>query len=562
MHNYVTGSLQWFVSLGLKFFSVVPYSTILIVILTLLSQVSVLFALLLPLKVVVILGSEGIPKYLLWLDIDKNSMVLGFAAATVVFFSIHLLAEYLISRVTENAINKLLLNTNKIAFLKNQAEVSTKAYTRYSKALAGGVFVFLSLITLLLIYPSMAFISIGYGVVVGVFLVILGMRSASFKEALELKISAIMKLIGTIGFFMVFFYLTADFVLWEPPDILVAIICLLLSRQLMTRASVFVIDLQALMSDKSKIVALFFHNNVYMSGLPKVDKQMWELLQPEVRNKWVGLLLEELGELSEPIDIKWQNINVRDVAALRVRTMKGRYLIKFFGERKGLFAEHEATIMMENITRLPSLFFIGTTRVQGFQCIVYRLSWRGQLAKEKRCNMNVLLSLLLVSPPRLLESRYSRSKLMLWERLSKERLVGMKAAADSEQIFDFERLVLLLPKMQRSLQSLPLVFVNPDLNFGTRYLDELGVEQEVIVNWHIWSIEPIGSGWPTDKKGFWQLDIVLKEAMKKRADLLDLSLNHIEMAALAFGLEKLCTMQKFDGAFKLLPELLSRLDTT
>jgi len=58
----VLSALRWFFSVGLKVFHVVPWATSLGVVCTLVSQVASLLAALLPLKVIILLGSERIPS--------------------------------------------------------------------------------------------------------------------------------------------------------------------------------------------------------------------------------------------------------------------------------------------------------------------------------------------------------------------------------------------------------------------------------------------------------------------------------------------------------------------
>lgn len=59
----ILGVLRWSLSLGAKFSRVVPFLTLAIVILTLVAQIASLLSFFLPLKMIILLGSEGMPRY-------------------------------------------------------------------------------------------------------------------------------------------------------------------------------------------------------------------------------------------------------------------------------------------------------------------------------------------------------------------------------------------------------------------------------------------------------------------------------------------------------------------
>lgn len=59
----VFAALRWSLSIGSKFFNVVPKATLSVIFFSLVSQVTILLAFLLPLKILMLLGSAGIPHY-------------------------------------------------------------------------------------------------------------------------------------------------------------------------------------------------------------------------------------------------------------------------------------------------------------------------------------------------------------------------------------------------------------------------------------------------------------------------------------------------------------------
>ena len=68
-----------------------------------LSQIAALLAFFLPLKVVILLGSEGFPRYFpqAWAAYDRDMLVASLCAATEVFYVLHWLADRIIQWGTD-----------------------------------------------------------------------------------------------------------------------------------------------------------------------------------------------------------------------------------------------------------------------------------------------------------------------------------------------------------------------------------------------------------------------------------------------------------------------------
>jgi len=156
----VLTALRWFVSVGFKVFRVVPWATNLGVMCTLVSQIASLLAALLPLKVIILLGSERIPSYFppLLQDHGKTALIVGLGGAALAFFAIHLLAEWLIARLAAFGARSLIVHSRKLTLFENQEQLLSKAYQRFAAAIAGGVFIALAALALAWVYPLQAMV--------------------------------------------------------------------------------------------------------------------------------------------------------------------------------------------------------------------------------------------------------------------------------------------------------------------------------------------------------------------------------------------------------------------
>lgn len=563
MFSNLVNVFRWSASLGVKFLNVVSLHTALIVVFTLISQLSTLLASFMPLKVVILLGSEGIPSYFpgFLTSFNRDVVIVGLSIATLGFFALHLLAERLIGWSTLRGTHQLLDKSHKMVLFENQDLIAANGFQQYSRALAGGVFIILSLLGLGWFYSEMALVIISYTIVSFFVLGWLYRRSTPFREQLRTKLRDLLNIVSGIGFFVAFGYLVMDFIVWNNPGVIVAIVTLVLCRQMMARVTGLAMDLASLYQQKVKLDALFFHGKVLLSDAVHHDRSMWPLLQPDARSEWLRVLLKEFtNDKAEQLLCRWHQTGVVNVAALNVETDEGLYFIKLFEKNRSSFALHEATLMAEKVPSLPAADFLGATQIQDYHCLLYRLpNGRSPLVSEVLPHIQPLRrKLLAVEPPSPLCQRYQRSRPMLWQRLSGDLLNHLRVATTSDdQLCMLEWLIQQLPQLNSILQGLPMVLHQPDFTADAIWLTD--ENSPIALNWVQWSLEPLGAGWPEGEKGLEQLKPVMQEASKVRAALCHVAIHEAELSALAFALERDCTRQRYIQALELLPAIVERM---
>ncbi|MCK0714443.1 hypothetical protein ACFO0U_13530 [Chromohalobacter sarecensis] len=557
--------LRWFLSLGAKFGRVVPLYSLVIVLFTLSSQVSALLASLLPLKVVILLGSDGIPSYFpaSFADINRDILIGSLSAATLGFFLLYLLFERFINLATARATKHLLLKSQKIVLFDNQDETAANAYQRYSRALAGAVFVLLALGGLAPFYPSMVSLMVGYSLLSLMLTVLLYNRSWIFREKLESSLSPVLKLISGVGFFVFFGFLVVDFMFWSPPSFLVAVVSLIASRQITQRVTGSIGDLAALQKQRLKLDALFFHGKVLLPDNLRAEKTMWPMLSIDKREKWVCAVLSEVLEKDiEKVEIFWHQIGVPNVAGLEARTEGGAYLIKLFETNRSALALHESTLMAEPLQGLPSLPWVGATQLGKLHCLVYSLP-QGNIPEPsmiKQFLEPLKTQILSVEPPKALVARFKRSRPMLWQRLDSMPWDRLQVAANTVELrHQISSLLEQLPVLQQELKELPVTFVIPKIQADLLWMTEDG--DALIKNWGRWTIEPVGCGWLDKLQMLPLLAPALAEAAEQRSSLNKVIPEKAELAALTFALEQECSRQRYVQALEVLPLLLERLQS-
>ncbi len=560
--------LRWNASLGAKFLRVVPFATLIIVLLTLLSQVAMLLASVLPLKVIIMLGSDGIPRYFpgFLASLERDVLIGVLAAGTVGFFLVHLVAEKMIRGVTGYATNRLLAKSQKMVLFENQEELAASSYQRYSRALAGGVFIALALLGMGWFYPEMSLVILGYFLFV-LQLLWLGARySEGIRERLENRLGQLMSMWATVGFFVAFAYLVIDFVFFTPPGMIVALVSFLLIRQAMQRAAGMIADLTSLYRQKPKLNALFFHGQVLLPTPPDSKKGLWPLLMPEARQAWVAGVLDTLvdGETDE-LECQWHQLGNPSLVGLRVRRGEQQFLLKLYDSKRSSLALHEAGLMAEQPRFLPAAQWLGTVPVEKLQCLVYRLESgsQPQIRQVKRFAQQLRGDLLAARPSLAAIQRYVRSKAMLWQRLGTEQLERLRIAViTADQQHDLAALLARLPMLHQLLEALPLAVLNPEMGQDAFWVSDAEGEQKgkaILLNWGRWSLEPVGAGWPEAEKLLNSLGDALQAGALRRMELEAVKVEQAELAALAFALERECSRQHYNQALDLIPRILERL---
>lgn len=564
MIQVVGCTLRWVLSLGKKFTLVVPAQTLLIVLLTLVSQVSALLASFLPLKVVILLGSENIPGYFpgSWSALNKDVLIVLLCLTTLGFYALHLLSVRLISWITAWGTKRLLQSSHKMALFDNQEEVAREAYQRFSRALASGVFVILAITLLVIFYTGMAGIVLGFLLLAGLCFQALYATSDSFRHTLENNLAGPLNLVGMLGFLFAFGYLVIDYIYFSPPSVIIAIVGLLLSRQMMQRATNLVGDLANLQRKKIKLDALFFHGKVFLPDLPNDRAEFWSLLQPAARRDWVAALLKEFSEWNEGhLAIRWQQTDVPYTAAFLVETDKGDFWINLFDKKRNTLALHESTLLVEKFPNLPALPLLGTTQLGSLHCLIYALP-KGifpTTSQSKKIYPQLISSLWSVELTPVFQERYLRSHPVLWQRMRLPLLEKIHVAvSDDLQQQQLNAFLCRYAETIKLLQTLPLVIVTKHTGDNNLYLNELS--EPVLLSWGRWSLESIGAGFPLSE--FEQLENVLVKAQKTRPELESLTLEQVKCIAMLAELEDACVSQKYKDALVLLPDLLPLLDNS
>ncbi|MBB4865105.1 hypothetical protein HNP46_003981 [Pseudomonas nitritireducens] len=557
----------WLVSVGSKFFRIAPVYTAISISATLLSQVSLLLAYFLPLKVIILISSNRVPHY--FPDelkaVGHSNLVMALSVATLLFYALNIISEKIVAKSSDAGARRLISRSNKILLFNNQDEIATQAYQRYSRSVAALLFVVAAIFIMLMVDHRLFLILVGF---FGFVFLLLSLGYQRYFDSERVSAPAVAKIANSIsagGFFITFSYIVVGFLIHGSSNALVAVISLLVVRQSFQRVSSLIVDIHFLGLQRPQINALFFHGHTFQGAVDSKELSFWHLLNQPQRNQWVSNILREVvGRTVVLGQTQWHQLATSDVGALEVvladsAEKTGGYLIKLFNANRRDLAIQEATVLAECADlQLPALEFLGASHVDGLHCLVFRMGAEKKVSlKELKAKVLETSALLLaVEPPAALVSRYARSRPLVWQRLELSMTARLKVAAkDATECENIEKFEQQLSGILAAIQKLPLQFLNPDITAESVLIGQDG--QPVLSQWGRWTLEPLGAAWPINPNELPLLAENLKKARSTRACLAHVSEAVVVLSALMFAYERALGRQQIATAVELLPQILA-----
>lgn len=554
--------LHWLFRLSVRFIKGAPVETISVVIMTLISQIFGMVAFLLPIKIVMLLGSSRIPRIFpeVFLQFERNELVLMLCGIALACFVVNVFVSKAIVIVSDKGAKKLQAKAEKVALFKNQTEIALKSYSHYVEALASLAFTSLAVALLAYLYSDAAYFLSGYillclvSVIVGVYLF-----PSSFEEVRSDSSSLISNL-NNVGFFAVFVYVVIDFLYMSPPAFFVAMFSMIMTRRLQGLLGKFISRLISLSKNKQKVDALFFHNKVYIQSTNNKKKDFWGVMVPEVREKWLKELFLDLENSLDEMEVLWLKLRKNGVIGLKVTFgLSGNsYLVKLFDTPATYLAKHEKSILTEFSSQIATPEPIKFTSISGYKCNLFNITNLHSIEKSQfsAVKQKLFIKQLEFKPPRELVQRYKRSKLMLWKRITDEMFARSILIADKEQLSQIKQVKNALPEILERISRLPLVLMT-ELGRDAHKLTYYDKKGALIASWGAWFIEPVGYGCRFEKEELIHFLEGVKSASENRPELKRVNGSDVAMVVILSELERKFLTQSLIDSFDLLSKLLT-----
>ncbi|MEN4947689.1 hypothetical protein [Pseudomonas proteolytica] len=570
MHNLQSvfrATVGWCISLGTKIISVAPLATVTIQLASFTAQILLLLTFFLPLKILILLGSDSIPDYFpLYLkNIEKTHLIAGLSALTFLCYILYTSSELIIFHLSKVGAEKLTKKSKKLNLFSNQKKISVQIYSKFNRGLSAGSFSLIALSILLYIYPLFFLAITIYLFLITLLTIKLFNKSQAARNLLTTHYTVALNTLAAIGFLMVFFFMVLNFLYYDPPKVFAALISLLLVRQALSRLTLMIQDIISLRTQHRQVNALFFYSQQLSTELNLPTIKIRTLLDESMRNIWLRDAINSLSPQHQIIhSSSWHQLGNPEIYVFEVTTystefsLKGRFLVKLFSENISIAADQEAALVLAT-PAIPSLKFFGHTEVENLKCHIFVLDDFKKIERHT-AQANALLTnkkLVSIKPPEALALKFGRSHLYLEQRLRLELFEQVRIIALPEQLYTIEKIIEKHSDIIELLSTLPRQIICLDLGPDTLLISE---NNDIRVShWANWKMEPVGANWPITHLN--ELMNAVTEARITRTDFKGITSAAFKVCALAYTFERLCSRANYADAIALLPDLLEQLES-
>lgn len=213
-----------------------PSEMVFIIAISLLSKISSLLALFLPIKIILLIGHDKIPSYfpIALASIEKNSLIIWLCVLTIILYVLHVMFEVLIERFEKSGTTKLVNTLADVKISKRDKANVQKIFRMVSKSFAELVFSLSIMFYLVFIHPPLFVLILVYSTMV------LGWHMAIVKkQPIEEPIqgehyeqdNGRKKIWFDIGFLLAFVFIVWELMSDSSLSVITAFISFLLLRQ-------------------------------------------------------------------------------------------------------------------------------------------------------------------------------------------------------------------------------------------------------------------------------------------------------------------------------------------
>ena len=502
-----------FVSWGARvmrvFVRVRPWTTFGVVLATAIASITRLLTFFLPIKVILLAASPGVPRYFPFIDpTQKMPWIIGLAIGAFVAFGLTLLLEAWARRWSEGASAEVLEGANEMAILSDQHERAQSAYSGFCAASAGILFMVFGSAALLfldrlLLFVLVSLMAVQYGL--SAWLVSGqddGVRARPAKRWVMQRYTTWLGILSALAILVGFVAIVLPFALGFEGNVLIAILSFLIARQVVGAVRDFAGEGVRLSGRREQIDALIFPDAQGPTVEARYRRNLRDVFSRERRQELARKAVHEAVAPDTPVRAHWRDSPKSFVQTLLVEVALDaenvrRMQMQIYRSTRQMYFENEAFLFQH---MEPSQVFapvrVGPWEVGPFQ---YQLVEFGEgraltAAEWKEHRESVIPALLGVEPPERLVSAFCRSHRLMPDRLLEDRLLDrIEIAVDTDDeeraLADFRDFRHYLAER---LRALPLVIDNRDLGAATCSLSTDGEPLAMI--WGRWTLEPFGGG--------------------------------------------------------------------
>lgn len=542
------------------------------------AQITKLLAFFLPLKVLLLVASPGVPRYFqFFIDPQyRNEWVVGLSVAAVACYLLTIVLDRLSDYCAEIGSANLLQKSSRLSVIGNQRSIAKRYFGEFSGLAANLLLVGVIFSVGFYVY-SVLFLSLAVFIFAQILFTWAVLKFVDLAEPVGFGGYIVKRTNGYLGyleavnFLAVFGFLVVDFLLFSGINILIAILSFLMIRRLLASLTTVAGDAVQLSKQRHRIDPLIFLSEKHTRRQPRNQFKLNRYFGVQARQSRLAeiLLAAGIGGIAEVSSIWFDasrpgsylfDVYARDEAGAVVF----RGVEHVFSSRHKQVQENEALILealgpsalhFADVVHQYEIgdFYSRILDLTGFERISQR-DWRARYQSE------LVARLWSVDPGEELRLVFELSRPYLHERLKIETLEVLDVAADTgPKRRTLEALRRRLPEVCEALGCLP-VFPHNHILAPTGVFVDVHPHLKVI-DWGRWSLEPIGVGVDAEA--------ITGRAVTRWASVLSPRMPELEMASVgllrlasrAHAFEELVLVRgRFNEALQVGAEMLRDLD--
>lgn len=561
----------WFFKVLTVFFKARPLTTAAVIVTTISGQVTKFLSMILPLKVILLAGSEGVPGYFEFFISPENKdlWIVIFLVSIVTLFLVNYLLDNLSQRLAQSASGEIIETANEITLLADQERKATSYYARFCSVVSSFLFVSFSMLIIFLVNtPLFIYWLLAVVVVSAVtFFVIIGrddITPTRTKAYVLSKTNHYLSGCKVVIFLFGFFVILYPFVFGEGFNVLIGIVSLILFRQSLNMLNAFVGDAVGLGKAQHRINPLIFRDHHLEH---KEHIQSVAIREVFSREKRLDLVSQKLkGSIIKPASVEWLDSGVPGAKTFLVTTqLKEKekfYQLQVFPQSRLHNLNNEA-FLFENISpqRLSAPCLLARFDVGVFECLAYDYGAGEALSgpEWKKCQRDLFVDILACQPPVSLIESYTAAHPMLHNRFKNDYvdrvIVGIDTHEEEAVLKDFRKMV---PFLKKYVKQIPLYVYNPDINPRNVVKKETG-DGYLIMTWSRWKLLPLGAAIPARYHN--DLTDILSSLKDKRKDIHDgLTSRDMLLVYSCYELDKAIHGERYKAALLEMKNIISFQD--
>ena len=493
----------WFARLNKVCLTTRPLWTLFVIGASVVSSAAKLAAFLLPLKVVLLAGSEGVPRYFAFFiePADKDFWILLLAAGAIVSYVTHLALDAIIQRMSLVGGESVAQQANKLSVLSNQQQAAQRYYGRITRLSADVIFLILALgvVSLLALdlMLKLLVLAVAFLIITALWLRLGSSHEPSWiQRNSKLYISVVTSSLFLAGFLLI----VHPYIDGDGPNILLSLVSIVLLKRSSKVSDAILNAGVSLTSARDVIDPLMFRSGKVIEKERPSRVAMRELFPKEYRDERAKKALPPPFSDGD-VDMQWEDPRIIGFTTFRIISTLGN------GEPKKQFRQHNYSKRKHHLLEREQHLFqyvdreellapaqVGSYSLGEFRCnlLEYGQGQPLRLIRWRRVVLQVLQQHWSIRPPRQLIKDFKLTLPLIWKRFTQDLVVRTQIAVEDE---DDERtlnqFMVRLDEIQTALSRMPLYIANHEMTSANTVQadNDAGVR---LMFWGRWSIEPMG----------------------------------------------------------------------